>query len=42
MVMLYKSCSIFHKETNKIEFEIFRFIYDVLQVLQDSAKLLHY
>jgi hypothetical protein len=42
MVMLYKSCSVFHEESNKIGFAFFWFFYDVLQKLQDPTKLLYY
>jgi hypothetical protein len=36
--MLYKICRIIHKETNKIEFAFFLFLYDFLRILQDAAK----
>jgi hypothetical protein len=38
MVMLYKSCRIFHKESNKIEFKFFRVFYNFLRILQDLAN----
>jgi hypothetical protein len=38
----YKSCSVFHQECNKNEFAFFRFFYDLLCILQDSAKWLYY
>jgi hypothetical protein len=37
-----KSCSTLHKESRKIEFEIFRFFYAFLDILQESAKWLYY
>jgi hypothetical protein len=40
MVMLYKSCSAFHMESNKIGFAIFWFVYNFLCIWQVSAKLL--
>jgi hypothetical protein len=33
-----KSCSIFHNESKKIEFLFFWSLYDLLRILQDSAK----
>jgi hypothetical protein len=42
MDMLYKSCSDFHQESNKIEFAFFWFPYDFLRILQESANRLHY
>jgi hypothetical protein len=33
-----KSCSVPHQESSKIEFAFFRFFYDFLEILQDSAK----
>jgi hypothetical protein len=33
-----KSCRIFHNESNKIEFAFFLISYDLLRILQDSAK----
>jgi hypothetical protein len=37
-----KSCSIFHHESNKIEFAIFWNFYDFLRILQVSANCKHY
>jgi hypothetical protein len=37
-----RSCSTLHQESNKIEFAIFRFFYDFLEVLQESANVLYY
>jgi hypothetical protein len=37
-----KSCMIFYKESNKIGIAFFRFFYNFLQILQDSAKQQHY
>jgi hypothetical protein len=42
MDKLYRSCSVFHQESNKIEFEFLWFMYDFLGFLQDSAKRVHY
>jgi hypothetical protein len=36
MVMLYKSCMVFHKESKKIKFEFVWFFYDFLCILQNS------
>jgi hypothetical protein len=33
-----KSCSAHHQESRKIEFAFFQIIYDVLEILQASAK----
>jgi hypothetical protein len=33
-----KSCRIFHIESNKIGFEFFRFFYNFLRNLQETAK----
>jgi hypothetical protein len=35
-------CSTLHQESNKIEFAFFRFFYDFLEILQESAKWLYY
>jgi hypothetical protein len=37
-----KSCSTLHREPSKIEFAFFRFFYDFLEILQDSANVLYY
>jgi hypothetical protein len=37
-----KSCSTFHQESRKMEFAFFRFFYDSLKVLQESAIWLYY
>jgi hypothetical protein len=37
-----KSCSALHQESRKIEFAFFQFFYDVLGILQDSAKVFYY
>jgi hypothetical protein len=37
-----KSCSAHHQESIQIEFAIFRFFYDFLENLQDSAKSFYY
>jgi hypothetical protein len=36
------SCSVFRQESNKIRFAVFRFLYNFLQNLQDSAKVKQY
>jgi hypothetical protein len=33
-----KSCSALFQESNKIEFAFLRFLYDFLNILQESAK----
>jgi hypothetical protein len=33
-----KSCSVLHQESNKIGFAFFRFFYDFLESLQESAN----
>jgi hypothetical protein len=35
--MLYRSCSVFHRESKKFGFAFFWFVYDFLRILQDSA-----
>jgi hypothetical protein len=40
--MIYESCSVFHKEYNKIVFAFFWLFYDFLRISQESANLLHY
>jgi hypothetical protein len=42
MYMLYKSCSVFHQESNKIGFEFFWIFYSLLRILQESANQQHY
>jgi hypothetical protein len=42
MNILYKSCGVFHKESNKIRFAFFLFSYDFLCILQESAGMLYY
>jgi hypothetical protein len=42
MDMLYKSCSVFHQESNKIGFAFLCIFYDFLWNLQESAKQHHY
>jgi hypothetical protein len=42
MVMFYKSCRVFHKETNKTGFAFFWFLCEFLWNLQDSAKSINY
>jgi hypothetical protein len=42
IVMLHKSCRFFHKESNKIGFASFWFLYSFLCIFQDSAKHIHY
>jgi hypothetical protein len=42
MVIPYKSCSVFHMESNKIEFAFLWFFYNFLCIFQDSAKHIHY
>jgi hypothetical protein len=37
-----KSCSALHQESKKIEFTFFRFFYDFLDILQESAKSFYY
>jgi hypothetical protein len=37
-----KSCSTLYQESNKIEFAIFLFLYDFLEILQESANVLYY
>jgi hypothetical protein len=37
-----KSCGIFHRESNIIEFAFFRFFYDFIWILHESAKWLYY
>jgi hypothetical protein len=37
-----KSCNALHQESKKIEFAIFRFFNDFLEILQESAKWLYY
>jgi hypothetical protein len=39
MVMLYKSCSVLHKESKKLGMHFYDFFYDFLCILQESAKL---
>jgi hypothetical protein len=39
MVVLYKSCSAFHKESKKMLLHVFCFFYNFLLILQESAKL---
>jgi hypothetical protein len=39
MFKLYKSCSVFHMESNEIKFTFFWFFYNFLQILQGSTKL---
>jgi hypothetical protein len=36
------SCSTHHQESSKIEFAFFRIIYDLLEILQESAKVFYY
>jgi hypothetical protein len=36
-VNIYKSCSVFHKESNKIKFAFFWFVYHFVQLFQESA-----
>jgi hypothetical protein len=38
MVMLYKSCRVFHKESNKIEIAFFCFFKKFLRIFQESAR----
>jgi hypothetical protein len=42
MDKIYKSCSIFDKESNKIEFAFFWTFYNFLCILQVSAKHMYY
>jgi hypothetical protein len=42
MAVLYKSCRIFHIESNKIGFAFFWFFYDFLRIFKVSAKALYY
>jgi hypothetical protein len=42
MVVLCKSCSIFHNESNKIKIAFFCFFYNFLRIFKDSAKALYY
>jgi hypothetical protein len=37
-----KSCTTLHQESKKIEFANFRFFYDFLEILQESANVLYY
>jgi hypothetical protein len=37
-----KSCRIFHKKSNKIEFTFFWIFANFLRILQDSANHMHY
>jgi hypothetical protein len=37
-----KSCRIFHHKSNKIGFAFFRFVYNFLHNLQETAKALYY
>jgi hypothetical protein len=37
-----KRCSALHQESNTIEFAIFQFFYDFLEILQESANWLYY
>jgi hypothetical protein len=37
-----KSCRIFHHESNKIDFVVFRLFYNFLHNLQETAKALYY
>jgi hypothetical protein len=42
MVVLCKSCRIFHNGSNKIEFAFICFFYDFLRIFKVSAKALYY
>jgi hypothetical protein len=42
MIKLYRSCSVFHKKSNKIGFAFLKFFYDFIRNLQESAKLNYY